>query len=111
MTIEEQTRQADVHPPAEGSIGLPRPTERAGPATPPSGSPPGPYEESATIRDMVTRLRAAFPSVDGATVEATVRAEYDSFREARIRAFIPILVERRSRRALGAASEQTRNDR
>lgn len=110
MTVEEQTRQADVHPLPEGSIGLPGPAERAGPATPPSG-PPGSYEESATVRDMVARLRAAFPSVDGATVEATVRAEYDSFREARIRAFIPILVERRSRRALGAASEQTRTDR
>ncbi|MFD8635317.1 three-helix bundle dimerization domain-containing protein [Streptomyces sp. NPDC059533] len=111
MTIEDQTHRADVRPPAEGLIDLPGPVERADPAAPPSPSRPGSTEESASIRDMVARLGAAFPSVDAATVEATVRAEYDSFREARIRAFIPILVERRSRRALGAASEQTRTDR
>ncbi|MFD9727423.1 three-helix bundle dimerization domain-containing protein [Streptomyces sp. NPDC059072] len=111
MTVEEQTHRADVRSPSEGSIDLPGPAQRAGPAAPPSGAPPGTHEESVTVRDMVARLCAAYPSVDAATVEATVRAEYESFREARIRAFIPILVERRSRRALGAASEQTRTDR
>ncbi|MFE2166457.1 three-helix bundle dimerization domain-containing protein [Streptomyces sp. NPDC059447] len=111
MTVEDQTHRADVHLPAEGLIGLPGPAERAGPAPPSSPSPPGSHEEAVTVRDMVARLCAAYPSVDAATVEGTVRAAYDSFREARIRAFIPILVERRSRRALGAASEQTRTDR
>ncbi|WP_362880861.1 three-helix bundle dimerization domain-containing protein [Streptomyces sp. NPDC048383] len=55
------------------------------------------------MRSMVARLRAAYPSVDAAAVEATVRVAYDSFRQARIRAYIPILVERRSRKALSAA--------
>ncbi|WP_157876875.1 three-helix bundle dimerization domain-containing protein [Streptomyces graminilatus] len=56
-----------------------------------------------SIRNMVARLSAACPSVDAVTVEATVMAAYDSFRMARVRAYVPILVERRSRRVLRAA--------
>ncbi|MFF0084169.1 three-helix bundle dimerization domain-containing protein [Streptomyces canus] len=52
---------------------------------------------------MVTRLRAAWPTVDEATVEAVVRSAYESFREARVRAYVPILAERRARKVLGAA--------
>ncbi len=52
---------------------------------------------------MVARLRAAYPSVDAVTVEATVRVAHESFRQARVRAYVPILVERRSRKALSAA--------
>ncbi|WP_329403724.1 hypothetical protein OG523_04950 [Streptomyces virginiae] len=61
-------------------------------------------EELAAVRTTVARLRAAYPSVDAATVEATVAAAYDSFRQARIRKYVPILAERRSRKALGAGS-------
>ncbi|MBW5481206.1 hypothetical protein GPJ59_04735 [Streptomyces bambusae] len=52
---------------------------------------------------MVVRLVAAYPSVDAAAVEVTVKAAYDAFHHARVRAFVPILVERRSRRALDTA--------
>lgn len=52
---------------------------------------------------MVARLSAVYPSVDVVTVEATVRTAYDSFHQARVRAYVPILVERRSRRVLSAA--------
>ncbi|MFJ7226898.1 hypothetical protein [Streptomyces sp. NPDC098090] len=62
-----------------------------------------------SIRNVVARLRAC-PSADAVTVEATVRTAYDSFRtaydsfhQARARAYVPILVECRSRRALRAA--------
>lgn len=61
-------------------------------------------EELASLRTTVARLRAAYPSVDADTVEATVRAAYDSFRQARVRNYVPILAERRSRRALAAGS-------
>ncbi|MEU1694155.1 three-helix bundle dimerization domain-containing protein [Streptomyces hirsutus] len=55
-----------------------------------------------SIRNLVARLRAAYPSVDAVTVEATVRTAYDCFHQARVRAYVPILVERRSRRVLRA---------
>ncbi|GAA2621057.1 MULTISPECIES: three-helix bundle dimerization domain-containing protein [Streptomyces] len=60
-------------------------------------------EELASVRTTVARLKAAYPSVDADTVEATVRAAYDSFRQAKVRVYVPILAERRSRRALAAA--------
>ncbi|MFE1416656.1 three-helix bundle dimerization domain-containing protein [Streptomyces sp. NPDC058746] len=103
MTVEEQTHGAGLCLPPEGVADPSVPVERADAEAPPSPAPPGSYEESVTLRDLVERLCAAFPAVDAATVEATVRSAYDSFRLARIRAYIPILVERRSRRALGAA--------
>ncbi|MGW6984746.1 three-helix bundle dimerization domain-containing protein [Streptomyces sp. NPDC054932] len=71
------------------------------PAT--DGSPPAP-EEQASIATTVARLRLAYPWIDAATVEATVQAAYDSFQGARVTSYIPILAERRSRKALGAAS-------
>ncbi|MET9689573.1 hypothetical protein ABZY81_13995 [Streptomyces sp. NPDC006514] len=60
-------------------------------------------EELASLRTTVARLKAAYPEVDADTVEATVRAAYDSFRQARVRRYVPILAERRSRKALAAA--------
>lgn len=61
-------------------------------------------EELASVRTTVARLKAAYPSVDADTVEATVEAAYDSFRQARVRKYVPILAERRARRALAAGS-------
>lgn len=55
------------------------------------------------LRNLALRLSAAYPSVDPVTVETTIRAAYDVFHRARVRTYVPILVERRSRRALGAA--------
>ncbi|MER6200566.1 hypothetical protein ABT234_24770 [Streptomyces sp. NPDC001586] len=60
-------------------------------------------EELEAVRNTVARMQAAYPLVDAAVVEATVRAAYEDFRQARVRTYIPILAERRSRRALGAA--------
>ncbi|MEU9700985.1 three-helix bundle dimerization domain-containing protein [Streptomyces sp. NPDC047981] len=66
------------------------------PGDPPLDSP----DESPSVRDIAARLRAAFPLVDAVVVDATVRTAYEAFRQARVRAYIPILVERRSRQAL-----------
>lgn len=83
-----------------GSSGAPEP---AAPEEPPDPPPPTPPREAAAVRDTVTRLRAAWPAIDEATVEAAVRAAYDSFRRARVTAYVPILAERQARRVLGAA--------
>ncbi|GGS24096.1 hypothetical protein Snoj_19440 [Streptomyces nojiriensis] len=60
-------------------------------------------EELASVRTTVARLKAAYPSVDADTVEAAVTAAYDSFGQARVRKYVPILAERRARKALAAA--------
>ncbi|MFC9758842.1 three-helix bundle dimerization domain-containing protein [Streptomyces sp. NPDC056921] len=55
-----------------------------------------------SVRNMVARPTAVYPSVDAVTVEMTVRTAYDSFHQARVRVYVPILVERRSRRVRAA---------
>ncbi|WP_159061931.1 three-helix bundle dimerization domain-containing protein [Streptomyces sp. WM6368] len=60
-------------------------------------------EELASVRDTVLRLRTAYPSAEPAAVEAAVTAAYDSFRGARVKNYVAILAERRSRKALSAA--------
>lgn len=104
MTVEEQTPQVGACLPGEGLSRRPGPVERADPAGPPNLPSSGSQDELVSIRNMVARLRAAYPSVDAVTVEATVRTAYESFHEARVKAYVPILVERRSRRMLSAAS-------
>ncbi|MFG3343867.1 three-helix bundle dimerization domain-containing protein [Streptomyces sp. NPDC048018] len=73
-----------------------------GPAEPSGPAPSGPPDESSSLRNLVTRLTTAYPSVDAAAVEAAVVASYGHFEQARVRAYLPILVERRSRKALDA---------
>lgn len=106
MTIEEQTPHVACLP-VEGSRRRPEPVERADPAASPNLPAHGSHDELVSVRNTVARLSAAHPSVDAVTVEATVRAAYDSFRQARVRACVPILVERRARRVLRAADRTT----
>ncbi|MET9857000.1 hypothetical protein ABZY57_29220 [Streptomyces sp. NPDC006450] len=60
-----------------------------------------------SVRMTVARLKVAYPGVDADTVEATVEAAYDAYRRARVRKYVPILAERRSRKALAAATGST----
>jgi hypothetical protein len=103
MTVEEQTPQVGACLPVEGLSRHSGPVEHADPVELPNLPPPGSQDELVPIRNIVARLRAAYPSVDAVTVEATVWTAYESFHEARVRGYVPILVERRSRRALSAA--------
>ncbi|MFD5594033.1 three-helix bundle dimerization domain-containing protein [Streptomyces griseorubiginosus] len=64
-------------------------------------------DDDPAVRDMVARLSAAWPAVAETTVEAVVASAFESFREARVRAYVPILVERRVRKVLGALCRDT----
>lgn len=57
-------------------------------------------DELGEVRDVVGRLVLHYGSLDEATVEAAVREACQAFRGARVRAFVPILVERRARAVL-----------
>ncbi|WP_406317244.1 three-helix bundle dimerization domain-containing protein [Streptomyces sp. NBC_00118] len=85
--------------------GIPSTVVAARPGHPRAEAPerPSPVPEDPAVRDMVGRLRAAWPTVDESVVATAVRSAYDYFRQARVRAYVPILVERRARRTLGAA--------
>jgi hypothetical protein len=107
MTVDEGFPPAGTLPYRESGRGSPPPAEHAGPEAPPKAPPVDRAAEAVAIRETVTRLRAAWPAVDEATVEATVRSAYDSFRRARVRAYVAILAERRARSVLGAAAGAT----
>jgi hypothetical protein len=104
MTVDEGT-------PSIGTLGLVDtegrspapvvPTDSEGPPDPPL---PGSPEEIRAVRDLVARLRSSWPTIAESVVETTVRSAYDAFRQARVRAYVPILVERRARRVLGSAA-------
>lgn len=66
-----------------------------------------PQDEDLAVRDIVARLAAAWPAVAETTVEALVASAFESFREAKVRAYVPILVERRVRGVLGALCRDT----
>ena len=104
MTIDEELRPLGASRPTEVVSRTPGPVEHTAPEGTPDPPPPGPPEEAQNARDLVARLRGAWPTVAEAVVEATVRAAYDSFRQARVRAYVPILVERRARKALHKAA-------
>ncbi|WP_030327225.1 three-helix bundle dimerization domain-containing protein [Streptomyces sp. NRRL B-3229] len=79
------------------------PTDLPERGVPPRPLRPGsPQDDDLAVRDIVARLVVAWPAVAGTTVEALVASAFESFREAKVRAYVPILVERRVRGVLGA---------
>ncbi|WP_406263854.1 three-helix bundle dimerization domain-containing protein [Streptomyces sp. NBC_00191] len=104
MTADEQTPQVGECLSFEDESRSPGLVDGGHPATQPSVAPPASQDELVAIENVAARLRAAYPLADSATVEATVRTAYGSFRQASVRAFVPILVERRARTVLDAAA-------
>lgn len=102
MTVDEGIPLAGTPPAGTLDHAL---TELAEPAV--SLRAPESPQDALAVRDMVARLTAAWPAVARTTVEALVASGFDAFREAKVRAYLPILVERRVRRTLGAISVDT----
>ncbi|GAA2745948.1 three-helix bundle dimerization domain-containing protein [Kitasatospora cinereorecta] len=65
-------------------------------------------EDEEAMGLVAARLKSAHPGADPATVDALVGRAYDELRDARVRAFIPVLVERRARALLAASPPDTR---
>ncbi|MFF1518943.1 three-helix bundle dimerization domain-containing protein [Streptomyces sp. NPDC058305] len=63
-------------------------------------------DERATLVQLATRLKAAHPTIEASVVDATVTAAHDAFRQAKIRTYVPILVERRARTLLAAIERE-----
>ncbi|MGW2027476.1 three-helix bundle dimerization domain-containing protein [Streptomyces decoyicus] len=64
-------------------------------------------DELTAVHNVATRLQSAYPSVDPAAVDALVKTAYEQLHQARIRTYIPILVERRARSMLNASSRDS----
>ncbi|MFC6010498.1 three-helix bundle dimerization domain-containing protein [Nocardia lasii] len=60
-------------------------------------------DEAQQIEAVVQRLAQRYPSIPFEDVEDAVYLAYGTFDDARVRDFIPLLVERRATRALATA--------
>ena len=56
--------------------------------------------EEAAIRQVVARLAQQFPELSADEIDRAVNGQYDRFRSSPIRDFVPVLVERATRRQL-----------
>ncbi len=114
-TAGHRTRTGTTHEPptapapdsAPSTAGLPDPAGRGsagrGSAGPGSTGRLHTADQEAVDR-LAGRLTAAHPLVAPATVAALVATAYQELRAARIRTFVPVLVERRVRALLRAAA-------
>jgi hypothetical protein len=81
----------------------------------PAGSPPTAdraahqavrQDEAVALLRLAARLKAAYPSVDPSVVEEVVATARGSFQQAKVRTYVPILVERRVRALLDTHHEE-----
>lgn len=63
-------------------------------------------EDALVIRYIAERLVKAHPQLDAELVEASVETAYEELRYARVRTYLPVLMERRARDLL-SSGEQT----
>lgn len=57
-------------------------------------------DEDREVEDIIERLSARFPSLSTATVTEAVTAARSSFERAKVRDFVPVLIEREARARL-----------
>ncbi|MFE9928407.1 three-helix bundle dimerization domain-containing protein [Streptomyces sp. NPDC005533] len=54
-------------------------------------------EDALAIRHVAERLMEAHPQLDTGLIRASVQTAYDELRYARVRTYLPVLMERRAR--------------
>ncbi|MFE6925583.1 three-helix bundle dimerization domain-containing protein [Nocardia sp. NPDC057663] len=59
--------------------------------------------ESVQIDQVIERLIARFPAESPAEIELLVRRIHERFADARVRDFVPLLVEKAARQAVGVS--------
>jgi hypothetical protein len=57
--------------------------------------------EAAQIEQVIERLTAQFPAESPAEIELLVHRIHERFADARVRDFVPLLVEKAARQAVG----------
>ncbi|MFA7763621.1 three-helix bundle dimerization domain-containing protein [Streptomyces sp. NPDC048723] len=67
-------------------------------------------EDVLIIHHVAERLLRSHPGLDTATINGAVQTAYDEFRYARVRTYLPVLLERRAQDLLpsGKASDRSR---
>ncbi|MGW3328535.1 three-helix bundle dimerization domain-containing protein [Streptomyces virginiae] len=65
-----------------------------------------PIKDAVAIRHVTERLMKAHPKLDAGLVQSSVRTAYEELRYARVRTYLPVLMERRAKDLL-PPDEQT----
>lgn len=60
-------------------------------------------DEAVQIDEVVQRLSLRFPSIAANSISDTVQQTYDTFAQAPVRGYVPLLVERSAVRTLQAS--------
>lgn len=92
--------------PPRGTSRGPGPDVCTGPAAPQAAEPSARQDEAVALIRMAAGLKTAYPSVDAAIVDAAIATAHGTFQQAKIRTYVPILVERRVRYMLGASDRE-----
>jgi hypothetical protein len=67
--------------------------------------------ETKAVEQVSERLRSRYATTEPAKVDAAVKVAHNNLRDSRIRAFVPIFVERQARAALDASGEHRQSHR
>ncbi|MFD7258870.1 three-helix bundle dimerization domain-containing protein [Streptomyces sp. NPDC059874] len=54
-------------------------------------------DDALTIRHVAERLMKAHPQLDAGLVQSSVQTAYEELRYARVRTYLPVLMERRAK--------------
>ncbi|MGW8762531.1 three-helix bundle dimerization domain-containing protein [Streptomyces sp. NPDC055815] len=66
-------------------------------------------EDALAIRHVTERLVRAHPQLDVDLVQKSVQTAYEELRYARVRTYLPVLMERRAKDLLPAIEQAERN--
>ncbi|MGW0965115.1 three-helix bundle dimerization domain-containing protein [Streptomyces sp. NPDC002516] len=102
MKTDEPAATADESRAAGAASRAPAPQADTVPAEAPTAPPDVRADEGVALLRLAARLKTAYPSVDPSVVDQVVATARGSFRQAKVRTYVPILVERRVRALLSA---------
>ncbi|MFI5666266.1 three-helix bundle dimerization domain-containing protein [Streptomyces sp. NPDC051704] len=66
-------------------------------------------EDAQTIRLVAERLMKTHPHLDGGLVRGSVQTAYEELRYARVRTYLPVLMERRAKDLLPSREQGGRD--
>ncbi|WP_405915197.1 three-helix bundle dimerization domain-containing protein [Streptomyces sp. NBC_00728] len=102
MKTDEPASTADESGAPREAGRAPAPPAGTGSTAAPAAHPGVRQAETVALLRLAARLKAAYPSVDPSVVDQVVATARGSFQQAKVRTYVPILVERRVRLLLGA---------
>ncbi|MER6198110.1 hypothetical protein ABT234_12190 [Streptomyces sp. NPDC001586] len=67
-------------------------------------------EDAVAIRHVTERLMKANPQLDARLVQSSVQTAYEELRYARVRTYLPVLMERRAKDLLPPGEQTERHN-